>query len=82
VAAHEATLRFSYADADLAATVASAIELDAGDIEGERSEASVDREDATVRVRIDAADPAALRAAKRTWSNAVAAAEATAVAAA
>jgi KEOPS complex subunit Pcc1 len=81
VAAHRATLEFSYADSAVAETVERAISLDVGDIEGDRSEASVSRDGDTVVVEIDAADPRALRAAKRTWCSHVAAGEETAIAA-
>jgi KEOPS complex subunit Pcc1 len=88
VAAHRATLEFSYTDAALAATVERAISLDAGEIEGDRSDATVSREAggrggeaATVVVEIESADPKALRAAKRTWCSQVATAEETAIAA-
>ncbi|WP_248515557.1 KEOPS complex subunit Pcc1 [Salinarchaeum laminariae] len=77
----EATLKFSYADSDLADTVERAVRLDAGDIDGDRSKASVRRRGETVIVDIDATDPTALRAAKRTWCTLIGAAEETAIAA-
>lgn len=83
-----ATLEFSYADSSLAQSVERAISLDAGDIDGDRSEATVRRDrgrdtpdGSTVIVEIDAADPKALRAAKRTWCSLVATAEESAIAA-
>ncbi|AGN00536.1 KEOPS complex Pcc1-like subunit [Salinarchaeum sp. Harcht-Bsk1] len=76
-----ATLEFSYADSALAQSIERAISLDAGAIEGDRSATAVTRDDDTVIVEIDAADPKALRAAKRTWCSHVAAAEETAIAA-
>ncbi|GAB3683220.1 hypothetical protein GCM10028857_10420 [Salinarchaeum chitinilyticum] len=75
----EATLEFSYADSAVAEIVERAVRLDAGAIDGDRSGAVVARTDATVIVEIEAADPAALRAAKRTWCSLVGAAEETAV---
>jgi KEOPS complex subunit Pcc1 len=77
----EATLEFFYADSHLAETVERSVRLDAGDIQGDRSAASVERDGDRVIVRIEADDPAALRAAKRTWCSQIAVAEETAVAA-
>jgi len=81
VRTHEATISVPYPDPTVAATVERAIRLDAGDVEGDRSAAAVDRDGDTVVVTIGADDPSALRAAKRTWCSLVRAAEETALAA-
>lgn len=74
---YEAVFRFSYPDSTVARTVERSLALEADAIQGDRSSTCVDREDATVLVRIDADDPRALRAAKNTWFSLVSAAEET-----
>ncbi|MFB6120390.1 MAG: KEOPS complex subunit Pcc1 [Halobacteriaceae archaeon] len=79
---HAATLRFSYADAARASVVAASVAREAGDIEGDRTEATVDRDGATVTVRVSADDLVALRAGTNTWTSLVETAEAAAASAA
>jgi len=77
-AAHRTTLRFSYASERDARTVHRAVRVEAGDIEGDRTSASVERAGATVRVTVEAADLTALRAGTNTWTTLVGVAEAAA----
>ena len=76
---HCATFRFPYQTAALADTVVTAIHLEAGDIQGHRSSVCVSRTATVVEVTVEADDPAALRAAKRTWFGLVDVAERTAL---
>ncbi|MFB6105515.1 MAG: KEOPS complex subunit Pcc1 [Halobacteriaceae archaeon] len=78
---HQTTLVFTYADASRAATVAAAVGPEAGDIEGDRTRATVESGGDSVTVRIDAADLTALRAGVNTWCSLVEAAEGSARAA-
>jgi KEOPS complex subunit Pcc1 len=72
---HSTELVFRYDSPDVAAIVASSVAVEAGDIEGDRSEAAVDRDEETVRVTVDAADLTALRAGQNTWLTLVEVAE-------
>jgi len=72
---HQAVLAFDYPSSSLAATVKRSVSLEAGDIEGDRTRASVEREGATLRVTVDAADLIALRAGCNTWLSLVDVAE-------
>jgi KEOPS complex subunit Pcc1 len=72
---HEAILEFDYPDADSAARVADSVAVEAGDIEGDRTTASVDRQGGTVVVTVEAADLVALRAGVNTWTGLVGVAE-------
>ena len=72
---HEAVLEFDYADPASARTVADSVAVEAGDIEGDRSRASVEHAGATVTVTVTAADLVALRAGCNTWGSLVAVAE-------
>lgn len=78
---HEAVLTFAYDDetpdpAERARRVERAVRPEVGEIAGDRTRAALDREDGTVRVRVDAADLVALRAGLNTWSTLVRVAEA------
>jgi len=75
VAAHDAELTFSYPTTERAAAVATAVARETDALADDRSTASVVRGDATVTVRVDAADLVALRAALTTWTGLVEAAE-------
>lgn len=72
---HETVLSFDYDDPDSARAVARSVRVEAGDIEGDRTAASVDRDGATVAVTVDADDLVALRAGVNTWLRLVAVAE-------
>jgi KEOPS complex subunit Pcc1 len=76
------SLRFDYDTERRARTVERSVRPEVGEIADARSTASVDREDATVRVRVEAADLVALRAATNTWTRLLVVAERVAVAAA
>jgi KEOPS complex subunit Pcc1 len=78
---HEATLRFSYPDAGRARTVAESVAREAGDIEGDRTTATVARDESEVTVSVSAADLVALRAGTNTWCSLVETAERAAAAA-
>ncbi|MFB6134508.1 MAG: KEOPS complex subunit Pcc1 [Halanaeroarchaeum sp.] len=64
---HHSTLSFSYDSVERARIVERSVAVEAGDIEGERTSATVERDDATLRVSIEAADLVALRAGQNTW---------------
>ena len=72
---HEAVLTFEYPDAQRARSVERSVRVEAGDIEGDRTEATVDRDGATLTVTVAAADLTALRAGLNTWSSLVGVAE-------
>ena len=72
---HEAVLTLEYPDGQRARSVERSVRVEAGDIEGDRTEATVDREGATLTVTIAAADLTALRAGLNTWSSLVGVAE-------
>ncbi|MBP2251604.1 KEOPS complex subunit Pcc1 [Halarchaeum solikamskense] len=72
---HRTSLVFSYETERVAAAVADAVRVEAGDIESERTRASVERDGETVRVAVTAADLTALRAGTNTWTTLVAVAE-------
>jgi KEOPS complex subunit Pcc1 len=73
---HDGLLEFEYADADAARIVERSVRQEVGDIDGDRTTASVDRSDAVVTVRVEAADLVALRAGLNTWLSLVSVAEA------
>ena len=75
---HVTTLVFEYDDRRRARTVARSVAREAGDIEGDRTTASVEREGREVRVRIEARDLVALRAGDNTWCSLIEVAERTA----
>jgi len=74
------TLVFEYDATTTAERVARSVELEAGDIEGERTEATVTRERETVTVVVEADDLTALRAGLNTWTTLVEVAESVACA--
>jgi KEOPS complex subunit Pcc1 len=78
VAAHGATLEFEYDDPARARIVAESVAREVGEIDDERSRTTIDRDEAIVRLEIEAADPVALRAALNTWFSLVDVAERTA----
>jgi len=72
---HSTELVFDYESAALARTVECSVAVEAGDIQGDRSEASVSRNGETVTVTVDATDLTALRAGNNTWLTLVEVAE-------
>ena len=72
---HDVVLSFDYGNAQSARRVERAIQPEAGDIAGERTEVDLSREDETVEVRVTAADLTALRAGLNTWFSLVTVAE-------
>ncbi|GGM68546.1 KEOPS complex subunit Pcc1 [Halarchaeum rubridurum] len=74
-ATHRTSLTFSYESESVATAVAAAVRVEAGEIEGGRTRASVERDGEAVRVTVTAADLTALRAGANTWTTLVAVAE-------
>jgi KEOPS complex subunit Pcc1 len=72
---HSTELVFRYDSPAVASVVASSVAVEAGDIEGDRSEAAVDRDGGEVTVTVDASDLTALRAGQNTWLTLVEVAE-------
>jgi KEOPS complex subunit Pcc1 len=64
---HATTLSFPAPTRERARTVERSVRVEAGDIDDDRSTATVDRDGDTVTVRVDAADLVALRAGTNTW---------------
>jgi KEOPS complex subunit Pcc1 len=75
---HDATLRIDYESPARARAVASAVAQEVGEIDGDRSAATVERDDESVVVRVVADDLVALRAGCNTWGSLVEVAERTA----
>ena len=65
--AHSTDLVFEYDSPAFARVVERSVAVEAGDIEGDRSDASVSRDGDTVRVTVNATDLTALRAGQNTW---------------
>jgi KEOPS complex subunit Pcc1 len=74
---HEATYVFEYPDERTARAIGDAVANEVGEIDDERSRATVTRTGRTLEVRVDARDLVALRAATNTWIGLVAVAERT-----
>jgi KEOPS complex subunit Pcc1 len=74
---HDATLSFEFGSPARARTVARAVAQEVGEIDGDRSAATVERDDARVVVRVTADDLVALRAGCNTWGSLVEVAERT-----
>lgn len=72
---HEAVLSFDYGDPERARRVAASVRPEAGDVDGDRSRATLARDGGTVRVRVAATDLVALRAGVNTWATLVGVAE-------
>jgi len=68
---HELSLAFEYADGGTAALVRESVGQEVGEIEGDRTRATVTRDGATVRIHVAAADLVALRAGLNTWCSLV-----------
>ena len=74
---HTAELRFDYDETRIAELVASAVEQELGETDGERASATLSHEGSRLTVGIDAADLVALRAGLNTWETLVEVAERT-----
>ncbi|MEA5386478.1 KEOPS complex subunit Pcc1 [Haloarculaceae archaeon H-GB11] len=72
---HDAVLEFDYTDATTARIVERSVQQEVGDIDGDRTTASVERTDALVTVHVESADLVALRAGLNTWLSLVSVAE-------
>ncbi|QLH77417.1 rpo operon protein [Halosimplex rubrum] len=72
---HEAVFDWEYPDAERARRVERAVAVEVGDIEGDRTTATLDRDGATLTVTVTAADLVALRAGCNTWLSLVSVAE-------
>lgn len=72
---HEATYTFDYDFADEATTVERSVRREIGEIDDDRSVATLARDGATLAVRVEATDLVALRAATNTWLTLVGVAE-------
>ena len=73
--AHETILSFGYPSERRARGVADALAPEVGEIDDARSAATVSRDGAAVRVRVQADDLVALRAGVNSWSRLVEVAE-------
>jgi len=72
---HEAVLAFAYDDHDSATLVERSVAQEVAEIDGDRTRARLDRDDETLSITIEAADPVALRAGITTWTTLVEVAE-------
>jgi len=72
---HRTTFSLTYDSTRLATIVERSVAVEAGEIAGDRTTATVDRSGATVTVGIEAADLVALRAGQNTWLTLVEVAE-------
>ncbi|CCQ34525.1 rpo operon protein [Halorhabdus tiamatea SARL4B] len=72
---HEAVLDFAYDDSDSASLVERSVAQELDEIDGDRTRARIDRDDETLSITIEAADPVALRAGVTTWTTLVEVAE-------
>ncbi|WP_132056987.1 KEOPS complex subunit Pcc1 [Halorussus amylolyticus] len=74
---HDAAFRFEYETPARARVVARAVSQEVGEIGGDRSVATVERDESAVVVRVAADDLVALRAGCNTWQSLVSVAERT-----
>jgi KEOPS complex subunit Pcc1 len=72
---HSASLSFEYGDERRARAVTESVRVEVGEIDDDRSRATVDRDGRVLSVRVDAADLVALRAGVNTWIRLVEVAE-------
>ena len=72
---HETSFSLEYDTESDAATIERSLEPEVGDIEGERTGATLSREADVLRIDIEAADLVALRAGQNTWLSLVSVAE-------
>lgn len=76
---HEATLSYDFSTEPTARTVERSVRRELGEIDGDRSRASLERSGATLSVTVEARDLTALRAGLNTWQTLVSVAERVAV---
>ena len=72
---HNTLLAFEYDSAQQARCVARAVDPEVGDIDDDRSEATLARDGDTLEITITASDVVALRASLNTWLSLVSVAE-------
>jgi KEOPS complex subunit Pcc1 len=72
---HKTSFSLEYDTASDAATVTRSLRPEIGDIEGERTAATLSRVENVVKIDIGAADLVALRAGQNTWLSLVSVAE-------
>lgn len=72
---HEAVLEFEYEGPETAEIVAKSVDQEIGDIESARTQTTLERNDSTVTITIDAPDITGLRASLTTWNTLVEVAE-------
>ena len=72
---HRTTLTFSYESVRDASVVERSVGVEVGDIEGDRTQARLARDGATVTVDVEAKDLVALRAGQNTWLSLIQVAE-------
>lgn len=75
---HEAVFEYPYDDERTASIVAESLRPEVGDIEGDRTRATLRQDGNTVTVAVRARDLTALRAGINTWGSLVSVAERTA----
>lgn len=68
-------LEFEYTDAERASLIELSVRQEIGEIDGDRSQTRIDRDDTTVELCIEAEDLVALRAGLNTWCTLVDVAE-------
>lgn len=72
---HTASYVFPYDSVESARVVEQSVRVEAGDVSGDRTSASVERTGTTLTVTVDATDLTALRAGTNTWLTLVEVAE-------
>ncbi|MDS0474455.1 KEOPS complex subunit Pcc1 [Natrinema sp. 1APR25-10V2] len=78
MSSHDATLELDYESASRARLVAASVAREIGEIDDDRSQTTLRRDEERLVLEIDAADAVALRAALNTWFSLVDVAERTA----
>lgn len=68
-------LTFEYADTEQATLIERSVRQEIGEIDGDRSQTSIQRDATTVELSIDAEDLIALRAGLNTWCSLIDVAE-------
>jgi len=74
-AVHDAVLSFTYDERDDARIVEHSVRQEVGEIAGDRTWATVERDGETVELTVEASDFVALRAGLNTWLTLVSVAE-------
>ncbi len=68
-------IEFEYTDAERASLIEQSVRQEIGEIDGDRSQTRIGRDDATVELCIEADDLVALRAGLNTWCTLIDVAE-------